>query len=75
MSTENTKNPIDYAPIDMSAEQNFTNDKGINIASKKEIVKQRAIWSAITSTSGSLNNYPRPMGNLPMYEWGLKLNG
>lgn len=44
----------------------------INIESIEKIKKQRQIWKQLTSTQGSLDNYPRPMGNLPMYEWAVK---
>jgi hypothetical protein len=40
-----------------------------------EIVKQqqqyKKLWDQTFQKVGSMNNYPRPQGNLPMFPWGL----
>ena len=44
----------------------------IGIKTKAEVVQLRKPWIQVSSTEGSLGNYPRPQGHLPMFEWGLK---
>jgi hypothetical protein len=69
VSMDATMSPVPYVPVTVTPVLPFE-----DVLPEITPTNCQNLWENTFADIGSMGNYPRPQGNLPMYSWGLTNN-